>query len=99
MIKRIVRLTLKDNTSKAAFEEIYNRRNPHKNGVQGCHDVKVMKDVNEENIYYTVSTWESNDDLEAYRHSDYFKETWPMVKAHLATRAKAFSLMEIDEKK
>jgi len=99
MIKRIVRLTLKDTASKTAFEDIYDTRNPHKNGVKGCLDVKVMKDVNEENIYYTVSTWESNDDLEAYRHSPYFKETWPMVKANLAKRAEAYSMTDLDETK
>jgi len=99
MIKRIVRLTMKDTVSMQAFEDIYERRNPHKKSVKGCLDVKVMRDVNEENVYYTVSTWESNGDLEAYRQSPYFKETWPMVKANLAKRAEAYSMMEIEEKK
>lgn len=94
MIKRIVRLTVKDTAASEAFQEIYRSRNPFKNGVKGCRDVKVMKDVNDENVYYTVSIWDHNDDLEAYRESEYFAETWPMVKAQLSKRAEAFSMTE-----
>jgi len=97
MIKRIVRLTVRDEASMEAFRNIYAERNPFKNGVQGCMSVKIMKDVTEENIYYIVSHWDRPEDLEAYRQSDYFKETWPMVKAQLATRAEAFSMTEIEE--
>ena len=96
MIKRVVRLTVKDAAAKEAFQEIYRSRNPYKNGVKGCQDVKVMKDVNEDNVYYTVSLWDRNEDLEAYRQSDYFAETWPMVKAQLSKRAEAFSMTETD---
>jgi len=96
MIKRIVRLTMKDAAAKVSFQEIYRSRNPLKNGVKGCREVKVMKDVNDDNVYYTVSTWEHNDDLEAYRASEYFAETWPMVKAQLSKRAEAFSMTETE---
>ena len=97
MITRIVRLTVKDDASKEAFRNIYQRRNPFKNGVKGCKAVNIMRDVMHKNIYYTVSQWDSVDDLEAYRKSDYFKETWPMVKAQLSQRAEAFSMTEIEK--
>ena len=96
MIKRIVRLTVKDAASKEAFQEIYRSRNPFKNGVIGCLEVKVMQDVNDDDVFYTVSLWGSNDDLEAYRKSDYFAETWPLVKAQLSKPAEAFSMTETD---
>ena len=96
MIKRIVRLTVKDAAAKEAFQEIYRSRNPYKNGVPGCREVKVMQDVNDDDVYYTVSIWDSNDDLEAYRNSDYFAKTWPMVKAQLSKRAEAFSMAETE---
>ena len=96
MIKRVVRLTLKDDASINAFQEIYRSRNPFTKGVKGCREVKVLKDVDHDDVYYTFSIWDSNEDLEAYRQSNYFAETWPMVKAQLAKRAEAFSMTEID---
>jgi len=97
MIKRIVKLTVKNASAKSEFEKIYQVRNPFKNGVKGCTSVKVMQDVNHKDVFYTVSLWDSNDDLEAYRQSDYFAETWPMVKAQLSKRAEAFSMTELDK--
>lgn len=97
MIKRIVKLTLKDSDAIQVFEKIYKERNPSKNKIQGCRSVEVMKDVNEDLVYYTVSQWDANEDLEAYRASAYFSETWPMVKAQLSQRAEAFSMTEIEK--
>lgn len=97
MIQRIVKLTLSKQTDLEAFRVIYDARNPMKNKVKGCRSVKIMKEINDENVYYTVSMWDSDADLEAYRSSAYFKETWPMVKAHLAVRAEAFTLKDITE--
>ena len=96
MITRVVRLTLRPDINSEAFEEIYRKRNPYTKGVKGCRSVKVMKDVNDDHVHYTLSAWDRNEDLEAYRQSDYFAETWPMVKALLDQKAQAFSMTEMD---
>lgn len=88
-------MTVKDEASKAAFAKIYANRNPFTKKVKGCLEVKVMKDADHDDVIYTVSLWEAKEDLEAYRNSNYFAETWPMVKKQLAKRAEAFSLEEL----
>ena len=91
-MKRIVRMTLKNEDALQAFQNIYAKRNPYKNGVAGCLSVEILRDINESNICYTLSEWETNEALEEYRNSAYFKQTWPMVKALLSKRAEAYSL-------
>lgn len=97
MITRIVRLTLKDESSQNDFRALYASRNPMNRGVSGCLEVKIMKDINENNVYYTVSKWTTNEALENYRSSAYFKETWPMVKSTLASKTKVFTMEEVVE--
>ena len=90
-------MTLKEGSALRDFEAIYAERNPFKNGVAGCLSVQLMKDINDPNICYTLSEWESNDALESYRASAYFKQTWPMVKSLLSKRAEAYSLMPLNK--
>lgn len=96
MITRVVRLTLRPDVKSEAFEEIYRNRNPFAKGVKGCRSVKVLKDVNDERVLYTLSAWDCNEDLEAYRQSEYFAQTWPMVKALLGQKTQAFSMTEME---
>ena len=98
MITRIVRLTLKDELSLDEFKKLYTKRNPKSRGVSGCLEVRIMKDIKENNIYYTVSKWSNNQALEDYRSSEYFKQTWPMVKSTLAARTKVFTMEDIVDK-
>lgn len=95
MITRIVQLKFNHDFSWNAFRKLYEERNPATRGVPGCVEVKIMKDVNAPNIYYTVSKWSSNEALENYRSSEYFAETWPMVKSTLAEKANAFTIEDL----
>jgi heme-degrading monooxygenase HmoA len=54
-----------------------------------------MKDLNDECTFFTISHWNSEDDLESYRNSYLFKNIWSKVKPLFAKKAEAWSLSTI----
>jgi len=47
--------------------------------------------VDKDNILFTYSKWNTPEDLENYRNSELFKETWSYVKQLFEARAEAWS--------
>lgn len=60
----------------------------------GCLSVKLQKDINS-NSFFTISTWESEQDLNFYRNSEKFKEIWKILKPNFVEPAKAWTTFEI----
>ena len=60
---------------------------------KGCKEVKLFKAAN--CVYFTVSKWETEDDLNAYRNTDFFKQTWAIFKANFSAKAEAWTTNEI----
>lgn len=97
MIKRIVKLTFRegevDNFLKNVFE-------PSKNLIRtfpGCQNMELLRQDGRENVLFTLSIWESGEDLENYRKSELFRATWEKTKALFAQKAEAWSLEVLDE--
>ena len=87
---RIVKLTLKPeyvNDFLNHFESVKNDIN----SFPGCKGIKLLQDKKDENILFTYSQWESEDDLENYRSSDLFQSIWPTVKQWFGGKAEAWS--------
>lgn len=91
---RIVRLELKpENCSE--FEAFFEKIKDTIASMPGCNGVKLYKDADMNNVYYTHSDWDSVDALNAYRDSDFFKKTWAYTKTLFQNRASAFSLIDL----
>ena len=93
-ITRIVRLCFNSegvDTFKAIFEESA----PKIRSFPGCIEVRLMQDATIADVYYTVSRWQSHDDLEAYRNSALFKSTWARTRVLFREKAQAYSLKAI----
>ena len=60
---------------------------------EGCVHLELCKDAALDNVYYTFSKWESENDLNNYRHSDFFADTWIKTKALFGGKPLAYSLM------
>lgn len=88
MIIRKVDLEI-DPSKLDEFEEIFTSRNPSLNKVKGCHRVELIKHPELEFAYSTLSMWDSEDDLNNYRKSEYFGETWMKLKPLFTAKAKA----------
>jgi len=97
MIKRIVKLqfreeeidnfiqTFEDNKSKILASE-------------GCEHVELWQDVKDKQTFFTYSLWNSEDDLNAYRQSQFFKEVWAITKTRFTAKPVAWSVNKISSK-
>jgi quinol monooxygenase YgiN len=63
---------------------------------EGCKGVQLMHDVQSKNVFFTYSTWTSENELENYRRSELFKQTWSKTKALFNKKAEAWSLVNIE---
>lgn len=93
MLKRIVRMEFepeKVGDFLILFEEV-----KEKIGTQpGCTHLELCKDASSDHVYYTFSTWVKDEDLQRYRHSKLFEETWARTKVLFAGKPIAFSLLQ-----
>jgi heme-degrading monooxygenase HmoA len=79
------------------FLEIFHRNKIAIRNFPGCTHLQLLKDMEEETIYTTLSHWENEASLEAYRKSELFGSVWGRVKTLFAERTQAFSLKKFIE--
>lgn len=91
MITRLVKLTIA-NDKITEFERIF-VSNQHKiASFPGCVSVKVLRDVNQTNVFFTYSIWKSEEAIEDYRKSELFGSIWPNAKKTFIEKPEAWSL-------
>lgn len=91
MITRIVRLSFQEEHIDT-FLEIFDKKMRHIKTQPGCSHLELHRDANKKNVFYTLSHWNSEEDLDNYRHSDLFGEVWPEVKQYFNEKPLAYSL-------
>ncbi len=57
----------------------------------GCTHLELLHDLQQTNSYSTYSHWESEQELNNYRHSDIFGKVWPATKALFSEKPIAHS--------
>jgi heme-degrading monooxygenase HmoA len=94
MITRIVKMTFRPGT-EADFQQVFRESQPVIKTFAGCIDVNAFNDVANPLVYFTISQWESEEALNNYRNSEFFKQTWTKTKALFESKAEAYSLSSI----
>lgn len=77
------------------FEQIFEKTANLIQSFEGCYEVKLMHDISNVNVYFTISRWQSEEHLNIYRASSLFKSTWADVKPLFSEKAQAWSLLDI----
>ena len=90
MIQRIVRMEFRAEEIEA-FKALFEENKEKIRGFEGCNALKLLQDVNKPAIFFTYSVWNSEDDLNNYRHSELFAKVWKATKLKFAGRAEAWS--------
>ena len=90
MITRIVKLSI-DPEHKKKFTAIFLDNRNKITAFNGCYSVELLKDINNDNIFFTYSKWENKAAIEAYRSSTVFKGIWKNVKPLFNGKALAWS--------
>ena len=86
----MVRLTFSPETVDA-FDEMYVQFEARIEAWPGCQMVRSMKVPGQPCQRATLSFWETQNDLDAYRKSTLFGEVWPATKAFCAAPPEAQS--------
>ncbi|MCC6816831.1 MAG: antibiotic biosynthesis monooxygenase [Saprospiraceae bacterium] len=76
---------------KLLFPEIYHNTKPFILQCEGCKSVDLLVDSKEPEIMTTVSVWDSEDSLNAYRETELFIETWSQIKQFFIAKPEANS--------
>ncbi|MBC3847776.1 antibiotic biosynthesis monooxygenase [Winogradskyella echinorum] len=59
---------------------------------EGCNFLELYRDQNNTNIFFTYSYWDSEADLNTYRHSELFKSVWAKTKLLFNDKPEAWSV-------
>lgn len=93
MIVRIVRMTFEAQLVPA-FIAMFEERKDRIRHFDGCMHLELWQDAHEPNVYLTYSHWQSEQHLDHYRFSEFFKETWTLTKALFADKPQAWSMTQ-----
>lgn len=93
MITRFVKLSFEPSKVEEFKSLFYSTKNAIES-FNGCIEVKLMQDVSVNNIYFTISKWESEELLNEYRQSELFAKVWTQTKSYFNDKPEAWSLAE-----
>jgi quinol monooxygenase YgiN len=91
MITRLVKMHFKLENI-AEFASIFDDAKLKIESMEGCINVELHQDIHQPEIFFTISKWESEKNLENYRNSTLFIDTWRKVKPLFKEKAEAWSL-------
>ena len=91
MIIRIVKMTFipeKVNDFKIIFDESKQLIRDF----EGCSHLELLSDINDPNVFFTYSYWESEEALNNYRSSELFGGVWVKTKVLFSAKTEAWSV-------
>ncbi len=95
MIKRLVKLTFREE-AVPDFLQIFEDSKLTIRAFEGNLHLELLRDLNHPNVMFTLSIWENEAALDAYRRSDFFQVTWQKTKTLFAEKAEAWSVVLVD---
>ncbi len=96
MIKRIVKMTFREEAAETFLRDVFEHSKDRIRAFPGCRNMELLQHIAQPNVLFTLSIWEDEAALEAYRQSELFKTTWEKTKALFAEKAEAWSVRVID---
>ena len=88
---RIVKMHFREDKTEN-FLELFTEVFPKISTFPGCTKLELLRDINDPAVFFTYSTWDKEESLEAYRNSELFKSTWVRTKVLFANKAAAWSV-------
>lgn len=91
MFVRIVKMQFRED-AVATFLSNFEKVRQDIRNTPGCRLLELYRDKANPQVFFTYSYWETEADLEAYRISNLFCDTWAITKPLFAQKAEAWSL-------
>jgi len=95
MIVRLVKMHFK-HSEVEHFKTIFDASKSKIRNFPGIIHLELLQNQAVEGIFFTYSHWKSEADLERYRNSSLFKETWAKTKPLFAQPAEAWSNQRLE---
>ncbi|MGY0392215.1 putative quinol monooxygenase [Bizionia sp. KMM 8389] len=95
MIVRIVKLGFEEQHIDTFIDNFHANKQAIRN-FEGCEFLELYRDKTNSNIFFTYSYWNSESDLENYRHSDLFKGIWAVTKPLFNMKPEAWSVDKLE---
>ena len=92
MIKRIVKMTFREDAVQTFLDDVFEHSKDRIRAFPGCRHMELLQNLKQPNVLFTLSFWENEEALEAYRQSELFQTTWAKTKVLFAEKAEAWSL-------
>lgn len=95
MIVRIVKMEFLPEHVEDFKRLFENKKNKIRN-FPGCQYLELLQGMDaKNNVFMTYSYWDSEDDLNNYRYSELFLETWTATKKMFSKKAEAISTQKL----
>ena len=94
MIIRIVRMHFTE-AGVDEFLSIFNTNREAIRNFEGCTHLELLRDLDDELAFTTVSYWTDTESLDRYRKSELFASVWGRVKTLFSERTQAYSLIRM----
>lgn len=91
MIVRLVKLTIQPDKIHD-FKKLFVSVEDSIRSFHGCQSLQLLNDVNNPDVFFTYSVWSSENELNDYRFSPFFKNTWGKTRQYFSLPAEAWSL-------
>lgn len=95
MITRVVKLSF-DAEYIEPFKKIFAETKDGIRAFNGCIEVFAYQQSNNPAVFFTISKWNSEADLDNYRNSEFFTKLWTMTKQGFNAKPEAWTLKNIE---
>ncbi len=85
-IQRLVRMSFQPDRIPD-FMEVFEASKENIRNFPGCIALNLIVDIEDSSVIYTSSIWRAVEDLENYRNSELFIQTWRKTKIHFKEKA------------
>ena len=94
MFIRIVKMSIDKDKIEKFLSNFHQNKEKIRN-FRGCQFLELYQDKNDNNIFFTYSYWNTEEDLENYRKSDFFQNVWSKTKILFNENPQAWSVNKI----
>ena len=94
MLIRIVKLGI-DSKHIEAFLANFEVSKKQIRGFEGCQFLELYQEQDNKNVFFTYSYWNSETDLNNYRHSELFQGIWAKTKPMFNAKPEAWSVNKL----
>ncbi len=89
-------MTFREDAVETFLNEVFEHSKNRIRAFPGCRHMELLRQKNKPNVLFTLSFWDDEAALEAYRQSELFKTTWAKTKVLFAEKAEAWTVEVID---